>query len=300
MTTFAELKKSKNTNLDTLTKELENLDKKTTFAKDDRLWSLTVDKAGNGHAIIRFLPASAGEDLPWVRIWDHGFQGPTGQWYIEKSLTTLNRKDPVSEYNSKLWATGLESNKDICRKQKRRLSYYSNIYVVSDPANPDNEGKVFIFKYGQKIFDKIKDLMNPQFEGEKAVDPFHLWEGANFKLRAKQVAGYRNYDSSEFTTPGPLLNSDSGLEKIWNSQYSLQSLISLDQFKSYEELQARLNIVLGGSAGSSNDNENDEIVAPATGRIREERSFPTAESKIASSMNEDEEDGLEFFAKLVE
>ena len=300
MNSFADLKKSKNKNLESLTKELQNLDKKTSYSnKDDRFWSLTVDKVGNGHAIIRFLPTTKGEDLPWVRLWDHGFQGPGGQWYIENSLTSINKKDPVSEYNSKLWNSGSEQNKDIARKYKRRLHYYSNVYVVSDPANPENDGKVFLYKYGQKIFDKIKDLMNPQFEGEEPCEPFDLYEGANFKLRAKQVAGFRNYDSSEFAQSAQLLDSDDKLEKVWDSQYSLQSLVALDQFKTYEELSARLNIVLGGSV--ARDNDENEIAAPAPSRISVERSFPTAEATIANVQDdEDEDEGLDFFKKLVD
>lgn len=300
MTTFEQLKKSKSKSIESLSKAMEEMDKKASFSnEDDRQWKLTVDKAGNGHAVIRFLPAPGGEDIPFVRIWDHGFQGPTGQWYIEKSLTTLGQQDPVSEYNSKLWNTGDEESKNIARKQKRRLSYYSNIYVVSDPANPENEGKVFLFKYGAKIFEKLKNLMHPEFEDETPVVPFDLWEGANFKLRAKQVAGFRNYDSSEFAAPGPIGDDDGDRERIWNALYSLQDLIAPSEFKSYQELEARLNIVLGESVNKSPD---DNYAAPAPSRIREESPFPTAEATITDESfgSDDEEASLNYFQNLAD
>ena len=211
---------------------------------DDRLWKPQLDKTGNGYAVIRFLPAPDGEDLPWAKLYSHAFQGPGG-WFIENSLTTLGQKDPVSEYNSQLWNSGLESDKDVARKQKRKLSYYSNIYVVKDPVNPDNEGKVFLFKFGKKIFDKITAAMQPEFEDEEPINPFDFWQGANFKLKIKKVAGYWNYDSSEFARPDALLDDDDAMEAIWKKEYSLQSLVAPDQFKTYEELKTRLDYVLG-------------------------------------------------------
>ena len=252
MANFATLKKSSNT-LDRLTKEIEKVNAPATDKKqgDDRFWKLERDKSGNGSAVIRFLPAPAvdGDDaLPWVRVFDHGFQGPTGKWYIENSLTTLNQKDPVSEYNSKLWNESSDDNswqRKQARKQKRRLHYISNIYVVSDPKNPENEGKVFLFKFGKKIFDKITLLMNPEFEGDEPVNPFDFWKGANFKIRIRTVDGYPNYDQSVFDATKPLLNDDDQLEAIWKKQYSLAEFLEPKNFKSYEELQKRLNEVLG-------------------------------------------------------
>ena len=225
-----------------LVKEVEKMTK--TGGGDDRLWKPQLDKTGNGYAVIRFLPAPDGEDLPWAKLYSHAFQGPGG-WFIENSLTTLGQKDPVSEYNSQLWNSGLESDKDVARKQKRKLSYYSNIYVVKDPVNPDNEGKVFLFKFGKKIFDKITAAMQPEFEDEEPINPFDFWQGANFKLKIKKVAGYWNYDSSEFARPDALLDDDDAMEAIWKKEYSLQSLVAPDQFKTYEELKTRLDYVLG-------------------------------------------------------
>ena len=286
---FADLKK--NSNIDRLSAAMDNLDKKKNFSKDDdRYWKLTVDKAGTGHAVIRFLPAPDGEDLPFVRIWDHGFQGPGG-WYIEKPLTTLDQKDPVSEYNSKLWNAG---DQDGARKQKRRLSYYSNILVVDDPANPENNGKVFIFKYGKKIFDKIQNAISPEFSTDEAFDPFNLWTGANFKLRAKQVAGYRNYDSSEFAAPSELGADDAEREATWNREYSLQSLIAPNEFKTYEELSARLNQVLGLDLAAA-----APTAAPAAAPAAEAPSFPTAEESVTSTDDGDDSDGLSFFDDLL-
>ena len=216
--------------------------------EDNRQWKPEVDKAGNGFAVIRFLPAPEGDDYPWTRYWDHGFQGPGG-WYIEKSLTSIGLQDPVSELNSKLWNSGLESDKDIARKQKRRLHYVSNILVISDPAHPENEGKVFLFQYGKKIYDKMMDVMQPQFQDEQPVNPFDLWEGANFKLKIRNVEGYRNYDKSEFDKPSALFNGDEGeLEAVYSKCYSLKEFTDPSKYKSYDELKAKLERVLGGSA----------------------------------------------------
>ena len=241
---FSDLKKKSSLGSLTnkLVKEVEKMTK--TGGGDDRLWKPQLDKTGNGYAVIRFLPAPDGEDLPWAKLYSHAFQGPGG-WFIENSLTTLGQKDPVSEYNSQLWNSGLESDKDVARKQKRKLSYYSNIYVVKDPVNPDNEGKVFLFKFGKKIFDKITAAMQPEFEDEDPINPFDFWQGANFKLKIKKVAGYWNYDSSEFARPDALLDDDDAMEAIWKKEYSLQSLVAPDQFKTYEELKTRLDYVLG-------------------------------------------------------
>ena len=241
---FSDLKKKSSLGSLTnkLVKEVEKMTK--TGGGDDRLWKPQLDKTGNGYAVIRFLPAPDGEDLPWAKLYSHAFQGPGG-WFIENSLTTLGQKDPVSEYNSQLWNSGLESDKDVARKQKRKLSYYSNIYVVKDPVNPDNEGKVFLFKFGKKIFDKITAAMQPEFEDEEPINPFDFWAGANFKLKIKKVAGYWNYDSSEFARPDALLDDDDAMEAIWKKEYSLEALVAPDQFKTYEELKNRLDYVLG-------------------------------------------------------
>ena len=250
MVDFAKLKKASG-GIDRLAKELDKLNAPAQEKKDDdRFWKIERDKSGNGSAVIRFLPAPAvdGDDaLPWVRIFDHGFKGPSGKWYIEKSLTTLGQKDPVSEFNSKLWNAGGEGSPERkqAQAQKRRLSYISNIYVVSDPKHPENEGKVFLFKFGKKIFDKITMLMKPEFEDDTPVNPFDLWKGANFKIRIRTVDGYANYDQSLFESPSALSQDDDELEKIWKSEYSLKEFVDPSQFKSYAELKAKLEMVLG-------------------------------------------------------
>ena len=226
-----------------LVKEVEKQNN-TGGGADDRLWKPEMDKTGNGYAVIRFLPAPDGEDLPWVKLFSHAFQGPGG-WYIENSLTTMNQKDPVSEYNRELWNSGSDKDKETVRKQKRKLSYYANIYVVQDPKNPENEGRVFLYKFGKKIFDKITEAMEPAFADETPVNPFDFWEGADFKLRSKKVAGYPNYDSSEFLPQGTLEDlEDAQLESIWKREHSLQGIVAPDQFKTYEQLQERLNLSL--------------------------------------------------------
>lgn len=303
---FADLKRSSSANFEKLTKELSKLNSNNSDRNDNsNIWKPATDKAGNGYAVIRFLPAPDGEDIPFVRIWDHGFQGPGG-WYIEKSLTTLGKDDPVTEYNSTLWNTGLDSDKEIARKQKRRLSYYSNIYVVKDPANPENEGKVFLYKYGKKIFDKLNDLMNPSFEDEKPVNPFDLWSGANFKLKIRKVEGYPNYDKSEFDTPGPLSDNDEELERIYKQEYSLKELVDPKHFKSYDELKAKLDRALGRNTSTQNTRkqvEEDDVPFAGSKPAWEPKAAPapTFEEKKApvSSIDEDDDD-LAFFKNLAE
>ena len=295
---FADLKRSSTSSFDKLTKELEKLNKGNNFQndKEDNYWKPTVDKAGNGYAVIRFLPAPNGEDMPFVRMWDHGFQGPSGLWYIENSLTTIGQQDPVSEYNNKLWNSGIESDKEVARKQKRRLSYISNIYVVKDPSNPENEGKVFLFKYGKKIFDKINDMMYPQFEDESPVNPFDLWKGANFKMKIRNVEGYRNYDKSEFDSPAPLMDEDGQLEEVWNKEHSLQELVAPKHFKSYADLKARLETVLGVNVTSPvAQNAFEESASPAP-------TFKAAEpvSSPATTTDDDDDDDLSFFKQLAD
>ena len=242
---FASLKKSRSGSFDKLNSQLQKMNTSGgNNSKDDDMWKLEVDKAGNGYAVLRFLPAPSGEDMPFVRIWDHGFQGPGG-WYIENSLTTLGQKDPVGEVNRRLWNSGRDSDKETARKQKRKLSYYSNIYVVKDPAHPENEGKVFLFKFGKKIFDKILNAMQPEFEDEEPINPFDFWGGANFRLKIRKVEGYWNYDKSEFDSPSPLFDDDDALEALWKKEYSLSAIVAPDQFKSYDDLEKRLNYVLG-------------------------------------------------------
>ena len=256
---FSKLKaKSGKTSLEELNSKLAKVSGSQESKSDDRFWSPSVDKAGNGYAVIRFLPAPPNEDVPFIRMFDHGFQGPGG-WYIENSLTTLGKNDPVSEYNSKLWNSGIEANKEIARKQKRRLHFISNIYVVTDSTNPANDGKVFLFKYGKKIFDKLNEAMNPQFADEEPLNPFDLWAGANFKLKIRNVEGYRNYDKSEFDSAKPLLGDDEELEKIWKSEHSLQAFLDASNFKSYDELKAKLMKVLDEVGTTSSRAEEEEL-----------------------------------------
>ena len=263
---------------------------------DERLWKPELDKSGNGYAVIRFLPAPKGEELPWVKIWNHAFQGPTGKWYIENSLTTLNNgKDPVSEYNSQLWNTGLESDKEIARKQKRKLQYYSNIYVVSDSKHPENEGKVFLFRYGKKIFDKLMAAMQPEFEDETPINPFDFWEGANFKLKIRKVDGYWNYDASSFETVTALNDSDDELNAIWEKQYSLQEFLAPTNFKSYDELKKRLDDVLSGTVTASAAAMMDEDVVETP--VMKSEPAPSMPSTPSPS-EEDEDDTMSYFQKL--
>ena len=288
MSDFSALKRNRNA-FDSLKKAMEapSTNAEAGSKDDTRFWQPEVDKAGNGMAIIRFLPAPAadGDDaLPWVRVFNHGFQGPGG-WYIENSLTTLNQKDPVSEYNSILWNSGIEANKEIARKQKRRLTYISNILVVSDPKHPENEGQIKLYKYGKKIFDKISEAMNPEFADETPLNPFDFWEGANFKIKIRQVEGYRNYDKSEFDSITPVDGDDAALEAIWKKEYSLKEFLEPKQFKSYDTLKAKLDKVLGlDGVAPVKTKAEDTILTPA---------------KSAPSLNENDEE-LDYFRSLAE
>jgi hypothetical protein len=287
---FNALKKSRGT-FDSLMKEVEKIATPQTQdnTKDDRFWQPEVDKAGNGYAVIRFLPPPKGEELPWVRIWNHGFQGPTGKWYIENSLTTLGKADPVSELNTELWATGVEANKDIVRKQKRRLTYVANIYIVKDPAHPENEGKVCLYKFGKKIFDKIKDVMQPQYEDESPINPFDFWKGANFKLKIRNVEGYRNYDKSEFEATSAL-GEDDDLEAVWVKQHSLAEFLDPKNFKSYSELKTKLESVLTGAANAPRAEETQLEDIPRPVALKP---VPKKEDNF-----DDADDSLSYFAKL--
>ena len=268
---------------------------------DDRIWKPVMDKTGNGFAIIRFLPAPKGEELPWAKLWNHAFQGPTGQWYIENSLTTIGQNDPVSEHNSALWNSGVESDKEIARKQKRKLQYYSNIYVVKDSANPENEGKVFLYRFGKKIFDKIMETMQPAFEDESPVNPFDFWEGANFKLKLRKVDGYWNYDKSEFEAPSAIFDDDDKLEELWGKEHSLTAFTDASNFKSYDELKKRLDVVLSGvttvgnvtemTTGKSFDDSPETLSVVDT---------PEEPAPTVSVTEEDDDDTMSYFEKLAE
>ena len=303
---FANLKSNK-TDVSKLVSAAQSLsgggDKKKSY-EDERIWKPTVDDNGNGFAVIRFLPAMEGQELPWVRYFDHFFKGPTGQWYIEKSLTTMNQNDPVSEYNSRLWNSGHDEDKETARKQKRRLHYVSNVLVVSDPSNPANEGKVFLYDFGKKIFDKIMDVMQPQFPGEEPINPFDFWNGADFQLKIRNVAGYRNYDKSEFKSTSGLFDGDeTKLEATYNQLHELQEFVDPTNYKTYDELKSRLEVVLGESTGTGSTVKNESLTQ--TAENVEPSSAPTPvvapsapEPEIKVSGDEDENDTLSYFAKL--
>ena len=296
MSDFSQFKRNRNS-LEKLTKAIQDTTQpaESGSKEDTRFWQPEVDKAGNGMAIIRFLPGPSvdGDDgLPWVRVFNHGFQGPGG-WYIEISLSSLGQKDPVSEYNSTLWNSGIEANKEIARKQKRRLTYVSNILVISDPKHPENEGQIKLYKYGKKIFDKINETMNPEFPDEKPVNPFDFWEGANFKLKIRQVEGYRNYDKSEFESPAPLFDGDDDkLEALWKKEYSLKEFLEPKHFKSYEVLKAKLDKVLGFDGES-----------PIARTKAEDVKLKTYDDDVQEIMSKklpalDEDDELNYFKSL--
>jgi hypothetical protein len=289
--------KTSSSGFDKLTKALEeNLNpedsKKQNKYQDERLWKPELDKTGNGYAVLRFLPATSGEDMPWVRLWSHAFQGPGG-WYIENSLTTLGHKDPVSEENTRLWNTGVESDKGIARNRKRKLSYYANVYVVSDPTHPENEGQIKLFKFGKKIFDKITEAMQPAFEDETPINPFDFWKGANFKLKIRKVDGFWNYDKSEFEGTSAIADNDDNIKAIWEKQYPLKPFLETSNFKSYEELKEKLNRVITGTKSTSSV-ENVDLPSTSTGTVKSQDSAP-----IASATSESD-DTLDYFSKLAE
>ncbi|AOO14197.1 single-stranded DNA binding protein [Cyanophage S-RIM14] len=316
---FASLKKSSGNNFAKLTAEIEKINQPQGSGADDRLWKPELDKAGNSYAVIRFLPAPDGEDMPFAKVWSHAFKGPGG-WYIENSLTTVGKKDPVGELNRELWNSGVESDKEIARKQKRKLSYYANIYVVSDPSRPQNEGRVFLYKFGKKIFDKIIEAMQPQFADETPVDPFDLWKGADFKLKIRQVEGYWNYDKSEFSDPSTLGDlSDDDLEKVWKQEFALADFTSPSAFKTYEELQQRLASVLSTSPArprfdaETEENEQQSFGGSPAQRFgsstpaetqapnwaEEVSTFREKATAVAPSTT-DTDDTLSYFARLAE
>ena len=298
---FKDLKKQ--SSLGSLTQKLvKEVEKMSTTGggADERLWKPEVDKTGNGYAVIRFLPAPEGEDIPWVKMYSHAFQGPGG-WYIENSLTTTGGKDPVSEYNRELWNSGNESDKDVVRRQKRKLSYYANIYVVKDPTNPQNEGGVFLYKFGKKIFDKVMEAMQPEFEDETPINPFDFWQGANFKLKIVKKDGYWNYDKSEFDKIGPLLDDDDALEALWKKEYSLNAITATDQFKSYDDLEKRLKYVLGKKPVQRYV-ADDEVAVEDNARSVAEKAVNDAVStpSATTTVDSDEDDTLSYFQKLAE
>jgi len=301
---FANLKRNRNA-IDQLVKAAEatNTNQSGNKYTDDRIWKPTVDKSNNGYAVIRFLPASEGSELPWNRYWDHGFKGPTGRWYIERSLTSIGQNDPVGELNSKLWNSGIESDKEVARKQKRRLHHVSNVLVVSDPGNPANEGKVFLFQYGKKIFDKLMDAMQPDFQDEEPINPFDFWSGANFKLKIRDVEGYRNYDKSEFAAQTELSSDDTYLEEVYNQLHDLREYTDPKNYKTYDELQAKLMAVLGeqASVGAPTMRQEESLGEPQpapTMRAAEPVQMETAEMSSATPSAEDD-DIMAHFANLV-
>ena len=302
---FASLKKASKTGdtLSKLTREIEKLNQPTAGGggADERLWKPELDKSGNGYAVIRFLPAPNGEEMPWAKVWSHAFKGPGGQWYIENSLTTLGKDDPVGELNRELWNSGKDSDKEIARAQKRKLSYYSNIYVVSDPAHPENEGRVFLYKYGKKIFDKLIEAMQPAFADESPIDPFNFWKGADFKLKIRKVDGYWNYDKSEFAAPATLADfDDEKLESIWKEGYSLAEFEDSKNFKSYEDLKKRLDLVLGRTAPTVAAFEEAPLEDLSEGKNWGKEVSDFREKAVASSPVEDGEATLSYFAQLAE
>ena len=290
--------KSSASNFDKITKALEASTEKPETSgnksnkyQDDRIWKPELDKTGNGYAVIRFLPATSGEEMPWQRVWSHAFQDKGG-WYIENSLTTLNQKDPVSEENTRLWNTGVDSDKEIARKRKRKLSYYSNIFVVSDPKHPENEGKVFIFKFGKKIFDKITEAMQPAFDDETPINPFDFWKGANFKLKIRKVDGYWNYDKSEFESVSQIKESDDDIKNIWSKQYPLNPFVDPSNFKTYDELKEKLNRVIMGQRNTETV-ENVDLPPQTT-----TTSVPSSSDVKSEPASDD--DTLSYFSKLAD
>ena len=272
--------------------EKENAPQEKKSYVDERLWKPDMDKTGNGYAVIRFLPAVKGEDMPWAKVWNHAFQGPTGQWYIENSLTTVGQNDPVSEMNSAYWNSGVESDKEIARRQKRKLQYFANIYVVSDPANPQNEGKVMLYRFGKKIFDKCMEAMQPAFQDETPVNPFDFWEGANFKLKIRKVDGYWNYDKSEFEAPSALFDDDEQLEEVWKKEYPLAEFTAASNFKSYDELKTRLDMVLAGTTKVGNATDAMEDAPWVEPKVN------TKPSPAPAVSTKDDGDTMSYFEKL--
>jgi hypothetical protein len=303
---FEKLKANRLASIEKLVSAVEDIGEKKTYG-DDRLWKPTVDKAGNGYAVIRFLPAAESEDLPWVRYWDHGFKGPTGRWYIENSLTSIGQDDPLSELNSQLWNSGREEDKELVRQRKRRLHYVANILVISDSANPQNEGKVFLYKFGKKIFDKVMDVMQPQFEDEKPINPFDFWGGANFKLKIRNVEGYRNYDKSEFDSVTEIFDGDEEkLKTLYDNLHELKSFVDPSNYKTYAELKKKLYEVLGEEdiANTFSVEQTAELNETREGNVDAPAPTPMSEDQASGPPKTEgggeEEDTLAYFAKLAQ
>ena len=287
---FKDMKRKSVGSISELTKKLESAEKKNSY-QDDRFWKPTLDKASNGMAVFRFLPAPENEDMPWAKLYTHAFK-VGGRWYIENSRTTIGEKDPVSEMNSELWNSGLESDKDIARDRKRKLSYISNILVLKDPGAPENEGKVFLYKYGVKIFNKIQEAMQPEFDDEDPINPFDYWAGANFKLKVRKVGGYINYDKSEFESPSELLGGDDGkLEELWKTQHSLQAFVAPDQFKTYDELKKKLQEVVGDDIRAT---ESDFVSTKTAEDVVVEETVSSDNGEVEG----EETDALSYFQRL--
>lgn len=304
---FEDLKKSRKSMFDKLVTEAEKVNTNSGGGKDDRYWTPTVDKSGNGYAVIRFLPSKNGEELPWAKYYDHGFKGPTGRWYIEKSLSSIGKDDPLGELNSYLWNTGNEEDKETARSRKRRLHYVSNVIVISDPGAPENEGKVFLYKYGKKIFTKITDVMQPEFEDETPINPFDFWEGANFKLKIRQVEGYRNYDKSEFASPSELFDGDEDkLKVVYESLNDLSEFSDPKNYKTYEELSRKLHDVLGDeilkikNGGMAVHAEEAPVIEEKSSDIDpdDDLDYSMKSDEKKDSDSEDDDEMMSFFAKL--
>jgi hypothetical protein len=291
---FQNLKKQSQSNVQSLSRELEKMNKGGESFKDDRFWNIERDKSGNGFAVIRFLPACEGEEIPWARVFSHGFRGPGGDWFIENCPTTLGGKCPVCEANSVLWNSGIESDKEIARARKRKLRYISNILVVSDPAHKENEGKVFLYNYGKKIFDKITESMTPQFAGEDAINPFDFWKGRNFKLKVRTISDFPNYDASEFASPSALFEGDDNkLEKLWKTQYKLNEFVEASQFKSYEELQNKFSQVIAGKQKPGISDASN----PAS-KFAAAKSSKPAKEEAPFEADIEEDDNISYFKRL--
>jgi hypothetical protein len=288
MANFQDYLKNRSSVFDTMTASIKKeVNGEKTYG-DDRIWKPKMGQDGTGYAVVRFLPGTDSNKTPWVKIFDHAFQGPSGKWYIENSLTTIGQKDPISEYNSKLWNSGIESNKDVARKQKRRTSYYANVLVIKDPSDPASEGKVKIFKFGQKIFEKIMTALQPEFADDAALNPFDLFEGANFRIKLKTVAGYWNYDASDFERPSPLSEDESKLESIFNAQHDIHDLVSPDKFKTYDELTEKMNSVLND--GSTSYDAPVQKAAP-------QAVAKPAPAAVTAATSSSEDDDLESYFK---
>jgi hypothetical protein len=305
MSTFADMKKNRRNTMESIRTVVEKTQKDTQSYQDDRFWKPEQDKGGNGFAVVRFLAQTDGEDIPWIKYWDHGFQGPGG-WFIENCLTSINQKCPLCEYNTQLWNNGPESDKDQVRKQKRRLRHVSNIYVVHDPANPQNEGKVMLYRYGKKIYDKLSEAMNPEFKDEVAFNPFDLWEGANFKLKIRKVDGWPNYDRSEFDHQNPLFENDDEIESAWKKQYKLQEFLAPEQYKSYDELKTHLTRVLGQdrNIGTADEDSYEEVVVAKSTVESPSTKFGRIEEKVEKAEKTDDKEeepvDMDYFARLSE